>query len=200
VHRTGDILEALLAHIFKLDRDFAENLIVRRRRDADTTRFRDALKTGCDIDAIAKNVMGFDDYVTDINANAKGETLVFSVANREIMDALLELRCSPNRLDRAPKFCQDPVAGVLYDPATMLRYRRLHRVRQEHGQTCVRCLLVIVHETRITGDIGGQYRRQSAFDPHWGLLRHGTQIPRKAWCTTESNARQTRFHVLLFNL
>jgi hypothetical protein len=136
-NRTSDILEALLAQICKLDRDFAENLIVRR--------FRDALKTGCDIDAIAKNIMGFDDYVADINAYAKSEALVFSVANREVMDAFLELHCSPNRLDRAPKFCQEPVASVFYDPATMLRDRGLYSVRQEHAQTRVRCLLVIVH-------------------------------------------------------
>src|SRR5260370_29333308 len=78
-YRTSDILEALLAQVDKLDRDFAEHLIVRRSRDADTTRFGDALKTSCDIDAVAKNVMGFDDYVPDIDAYAKGETLVFSV-------------------------------------------------------------------------------------------------------------------------
>jgi hypothetical protein len=108
-HWTSDILEALLAQICKIDRDFAENLIVRRRRDADTTRFGDALKTGGDIDAIAKNVMGFDDYVADINAYAKGETHVISVANRELTDAFLELRCSPHRRDRASKFCPSPV-------------------------------------------------------------------------------------------
>jgi len=55
-HRTSDILEALLAQICKLDCDFSENLIVRRRRDADTARFGDALKTGCDIDAIASHL------------------------------------------------------------------------------------------------------------------------------------------------
>jgi hypothetical protein len=123
----------------------AQDLIVRRGRDAYTTRFGDTLKSRRDIDAVAKNVMGFDDYVADINAYAEGETLVVSVANREVMDAFLELGCSPNRLDRAPKFCQKPVASVFYDPATMLRDRRQYSVRQEHGQTCVRCLLVIVH-------------------------------------------------------
>jgi hypothetical protein len=61
------------------------------------------------------------------------------------MDVFLELCCSPNRLDRAPKFCEEPVASVFYDPATMLRYRRLYSVRQKHGQPRVRGLLVIVH-------------------------------------------------------
>ena len=89
--------------------------------------------------------MRLHNYVADIDANAKGETLIFCVANREFMDALLELHCSPNRLDRAPKFCQETVAGVLYDPATMLHDRRFYGLRQERGQTRVRCLLVIVH-------------------------------------------------------
>jgi hypothetical protein len=61
------------------------------------------------------------------------------------MDVFLELCCSPNRLDRAPKFCQEPVASVFYNPATMLRDRRLYSVHQEHGQTRMRCLFVIVH-------------------------------------------------------
>jgi hypothetical protein len=131
LHRTRNILEALLAHIGKLNRDFADNLFVSRSRDADATRFCDALKTSCDVDAIAKNVMGFDDYVANSNADTKDETFIFSVANREVMDALLELRCSPNRLDCAPKFCQEPITTIFYDPATMLRDRRLYSVRQE---------------------------------------------------------------------
>jgi hypothetical protein len=145
VHRTSDILETLLAQIGKLDRDFAENLIVSRSRDTDATRFGDGLKTGCDVDAIAKNIMGFDDYVPDIDAYPECETPVFSVAHREVTDAFLELRCCPNRLDRAPKFGEEPVAGVFHDPATMLRDRGLYGLRQEHGQPRVRCLLVSVH-------------------------------------------------------
>jgi hypothetical protein len=86
-HRTSNVLEALLAQIDKLDRDFADNLFVSRSRDADAARFGDALKTGCDVDAIAKNVMRFNNYVADIDANAKGETLFVSVINCEVMDA-----------------------------------------------------------------------------------------------------------------
>ena len=56
-HRTGDVLEVLLAHIRELDPDFAENLIVSRRRDADAARFGDALKPRRNIDAVAKNVV-----------------------------------------------------------------------------------------------------------------------------------------------
>jgi hypothetical protein len=61
------------------------------------------------------------------------------------MDAFLELDCSPNRLDRTPKFCEEPVTSIFYDPATMLLDRRLYSLREEQGQTRVSCLLVMVH-------------------------------------------------------
>jgi len=48
------------------------------------------------------------------------------------------LRCSPNRLDSTPKFCQEPVPGVFYDPAAVQRDRRFYGLRQEHGQARVR--------------------------------------------------------------
>ena len=89
--------------------------------------------------------MGLDDYVADIDAHAEGNTPVFNLTDGKFLDAGLELHSSPNRLDRAPKFCQEPVAGIFYDPATMLGDRGLYSVRQEHGQTRVRCLLIIVH-------------------------------------------------------
>jgi hypothetical protein len=89
--------------------------------------------------------MQLDNYVADIDANAKGETLFVSVICREVMNAFLKLRRSPNRLDCTPKFCEEPVASIFYDPATMLRDRRLYSLRQELGQTRVRRLLVIVH-------------------------------------------------------
>jgi hypothetical protein len=104
-HRTGNILEVLLAQIGELDIDFATNLIIGRRRNADAARFGDTLKPCRNIDAVAENVMGFDDYVADIDTDAKGETLFVDVVNGEVMDTLLKLRCSPNRLDRTPKFC-----------------------------------------------------------------------------------------------
>ena len=89
-HRTSNILEALLAQIGELDRDLADNLFVSRRRNADAPRFGDAFKTGCNVDAIAKNVMRLNNNVADIDANAKGDALFVRVANREVMDALLE--------------------------------------------------------------------------------------------------------------
>ena len=55
----GNVLEAVLAEVGELERNFTTNLLVSGRRDEDTTRLRDALKPCRDIDAIAQNVVAF---------------------------------------------------------------------------------------------------------------------------------------------
>jgi hypothetical protein len=135
----------LFAQISELDVDLAADMIVNGEGNADAARFCDALKPRRDIDAISKDVMGLDDYVADVDTYTESNTPVLRLSRCKFLDAGLELHSSPNRLDRAPKFCQEPVASVFYDPATMLRDRGLYSVRQEHAQTRVRCLLVIVH-------------------------------------------------------
>jgi hypothetical protein len=50
----------VLAKVGEIDRDLAANLFVSRGRDADAARCSGPLKTGRDVDAIAKNIITFD--------------------------------------------------------------------------------------------------------------------------------------------
>ncbi len=77
----GDVLEVLLAQIGELNPDLASDLIVGRRRDADAARFCDALKPRRNVDAVAKDVVGLDDYVADIDAHAESNAPVFHVTD-----------------------------------------------------------------------------------------------------------------------
>src|ERR1700730_167389 len=167
--------EAVLAPIGELSSDFASDLIVRGEGDADAARFCDALKPRRDVNAVSKDVMGLDDYVADVDADAESNTPVFGIASCKFTNARLELHSSSNRLDRARKLCQEPVAGVLYDAAAVFRDCGLADAREERLQLGVRGLFAMVHEPRIAGHVGGQYRRQSAFDPDWRFLHHGSQ-------------------------
>ena len=85
-HRTGDILEILLAQIGELDLDLAADLIVGRRRDADATGFCDALKPRRDVDAVPKNIVRLDNYVADIDADTEGNTLVFRITDCKFIE------------------------------------------------------------------------------------------------------------------
>ena len=75
--RKGDVFEVLVAQIGELNIDLASDLIVGGRRDADAARFCDALKPRRNVNAVSKDIMGFDDYITDIYARAESNTPVF---------------------------------------------------------------------------------------------------------------------------
>src|ERR1700737_2412883 len=79
--------------------------------------------------AVSKDVMGFDDYVADVNADAKCDTHVFRIIHCKFADTLLELHRGPNCLDSTRKFRQEPVASVFHGAAAVLRDCRLDSVR-----------------------------------------------------------------------
>ena len=129
--------------------------------------------------------MRLDNYVADIDAHAESDAPVFRVTDCKFLDAGLKLHSSPNRFDRARKLRQEPVAGVLHDAATVFRNRRADSVRQERCQFGVRSLFVIVHEPRIASHVGGQYRRQPAFDPALAALAPWPAIQPTRYSTTD---------------
>src|SRR5215469_9389000 len=120
-YRTSNIFQALLAQIGELNPDLASNVIVSGGRDADTARFRDALKPRRYIHAVSKNVTRFHNYVADIDAHTEEDALVFEITDCKFVDAGLKLHSSSNRIDRARKLRQEPVAGVFHDAAAVFR-------------------------------------------------------------------------------
>ena len=110
----------------------------------------------------------------------KARPPIFAVSDSEFIDTGLELHRGPNRLDRAWKLRQEAIAGVLHDAAAVFSDCRVDSLRQKRGQFGVCGFFVMVHEPRIASHVGGQYRRQPAFDSDWPLLHHGMGIQPKA--------------------
>jgi hypothetical protein len=54
-----------------------------------------------DVNSVSKDVMGLDDYVANVDADAECNTPVFRITSCKFMDAGLELHSSSNRFDRA---------------------------------------------------------------------------------------------------
>jgi hypothetical protein len=116
-----NVLEVLLAEIDELNADLASDLIVGRSRDADAAGLCDALKACRGVNAVAKDVMGFDDDIANIDAHAESNAPVFHLAYCKFINAGLELYSSSDRFDRARKLGQKPVARVLHDAAAVFR-------------------------------------------------------------------------------
>src|SRR6516165_10891562 len=133
-----------------------------------------AMLSSRDVHPIPKNVMRLDNDVTDIDAHTESNAL-FHITDCKVVDAGLELHSGSNRLDRARKLRQEPVPSVLDNAAAVFGNCRGDSLRQERCQFGMRSLFVIVHEPRVASHVGSHYRRQSALDPDWPLLCHGTQ-------------------------
>jgi hypothetical protein len=140
------------------------DLVIGRRRQANAAGLRDALKPGRDVDAISEDVTCTDDDIADIDPDAKHDALVLRIIDRELIDAVLKHHRSAHRFHRTRKFGEQTITGVLDHAAAMLRDRRHDGVRQQHGHACMCRLFVNMHQSRITGDIGHQYRGQPPFE------------------------------------
>jgi hypothetical protein len=74
--RARNVFEVLLSQIREFNADLALDMIVRRRRDTNTTGFCDALKARCNVSAVANNVMWLDNYVGLVVASDNQDVLV----------------------------------------------------------------------------------------------------------------------------
>jgi hypothetical protein len=108
-------------------------MVVSGRRDADAFGLSDAFKSRCNVYTVAKNIMRLDDYVADIDTHAESDARVFRLADCKLLDTGLELRSSSNRFDRARKFRQEPVAGILHDAAAVFGDCGMDNLGQKRG-------------------------------------------------------------------
>src|ERR1700722_13169687 len=175
-YRTSDILEVLLAQIGELDINFAANLIIGRRRDADATGFGDALQPSRDVDAITENIIALNEDVAEVDPDPKQHLPVL----RDPLIALGQQRLHRNRaidrIDNRGKLDQQAIAGSLDDTPTMFRYHCVGYnavFAQNAGGAC----FVETHQPRIASHVGGHYRRQPASDPAWLIRYHSPQNP-----------------------
>ena len=118
-HRPGNILQALLAAIDEVGRHLALHLPPGVLRKRDASRRSDAFDARRDVDAIAKNIVAFDDDVADIDADAELDRIGFRSAGIVLANVFLDLYRTGNRVDGAAELYQHAVAHELDDPARM---------------------------------------------------------------------------------
>src|SRR5262249_27738987 len=188
-----EVLEGWLAGVRDIERHRVARVIEDCLGDAYAAWLGERLKPSRNIHAVAKDIIGLDNYVADVDADPKSDAPVLHIVGSKVVDAGLELHSSSNRFDRARKLCQEPVAGVLDNAAAVFGNCRGDSVGHERRQFGMRSLFVIVHEPRVASDVGGQYRRQPALDPDWPLLHHGPQPNRQHLLYDGSDERANGF-------
>ena len=76
-HGTRDVLQTLLTGIDEVGRDLALHLPPSVLGNRDAASFSNALEPGRDVNAVAKDVLAFDDDVADVDPNPQSDRIGF---------------------------------------------------------------------------------------------------------------------------
>ena len=88
--------------------------------NTNTTRFCDPFETHCNIDPITKDIVVFDDNITDVNANAKLDPLDLRYIDVVFGDTALNYDCAANGIYDAAELDESAVPGILDDAPAMI--------------------------------------------------------------------------------
>src|SRR6202022_401768 len=161
--RSDDVLDDLIAEIFK--RDVAQSvadLIAHRGRDTDAARFGERFEARRDIDAVAKDVVFFDDHVAQIDADAE----LYPPRRRDVRVASchppLDLGSAQHRVGDAVELEQHAVAGGLDDAAAVLRDGGIDELDPMGLETRECPRLVDLHQPTVADHVGGEDRGEPA--------------------------------------
>ena len=157
-----------VAAVLKVHVDPVADAFVDDRGDADAARFGERLEPRRDVDAVAVNVVGFDDDVAEIDADTQYDDRRGAVLVRRQRGGALDRKRAINRIDHARKLDDRAIADQLHDAAVMGGDGRV-----EHGfavplQRIERAGLVGAHQPRIADHVGRQNGGKLTVDAFFG--------------------------------
>src|SRR3977135_3216349 len=97
-HWLGDILPRLRSQIVEADIDLAADLTLRVVGDADPARLGDSFQPGCDIDAVAKNIVVVDDDIAEMDPDPEFDACVRNHAGVLRSHAALDFHRAAHRI------------------------------------------------------------------------------------------------------
>jgi len=154
----------VLAGVLEGGLDLARHLIVGIAAERNATRLGKRLQTRRDVDAVAIDVVAFDDNVAQVDADSKDDALVFVGRRVALGHALLHRDRTGDSVDDAWELDQGAVTHQLDDPPAVPGDQGIDEfgaVRLKRGK---RARLIFFHEARVTDHIGGKYGSQAS--PH----------------------------------
>ena len=80
--RLADVLDLLLAHRLKTEREFRFNLLRHLAGNADAARVGKLLETGRDVDTVAMPISALHDHFAEVDSNANIDALILAARRR----------------------------------------------------------------------------------------------------------------------
>jgi hypothetical protein len=162
-----DILDQLLAQVFKDHAAPMTQVIVHSPGDADLAALDQPVEPSGNVHAVSENVVVLDHDIADIDTDAKAHPPPFGLAFICLLKRRLDLDCTPNCVEHAGKFGEHAIAGGVRDPASILS-NELVDDGPAGRQRVHRRLFVTVHQAAVALDIGGKDCRKPSFE--WRCL------------------------------
>jgi hypothetical protein len=119
-HRISNIFEGLPSHIITGNLDLAPDLPIGIIGHADPARFGDPLKAGSNIDPITKDIVVFNDNITDVNADAKFNPLDLRYVDIVFGHAALNFDRAAYGIYDAAELGESAVPRILDDTSAMI--------------------------------------------------------------------------------
>ena len=160
-HRFGDILQRLRTHVLKSDIDLATNLPVSIVGNANAARFCDLFETHRNIDPVTKDIVLFDNNITDVNADAKFDPLVLRHIDILFGHAALNFVGAAYGIDDAGELNESAVPGILDDASVMISDFGIKKRLSQSFQLRQRAFFVDPYQAARARDIRRQNSCQS---------------------------------------
>ena len=150
LHTFGEVLGVALPNVVKAHREFAAHLIVDLLGQQNSARFRHTLKSGGQVDALAKQIFAIHHHIPQVNANAEVERSFGIVL--QVAQLALHLNCALHSLNHRRKFRDQTIACGICDPAVMAGDEFF-----EYGARCFErpeaSLLIQFHHTAVASGV-----------------------------------------------
>ena len=156
----------LCSQIVKRIQQFVPDMVAHSPGNADPAWLGERFETRGDIDAVAENVVAFDDHVAKVDADAKLDASIVWLVGIAANHSALDFGGATHRVHDTPEFREKTVAGVFDHTAPLLGDLRIDQLGEMRPHALVRALFVGAHQARVAGHIGGEDRGETADSGH----------------------------------
>jgi hypothetical protein len=154
----------LLADVFEGEIEAARHILANPCRDADPAGRGQAFEARRDIHAVTEDVIVLDDDVSLVDADAERDAAVGWKRRITVRQCRLQFGRATESVDDAGELDQQPVAGGLDEAALVIADLWIDHLGAQRLEPGERAFLVSLDQPRIAREIGGEDRRQPAFD------------------------------------
>src|SRR5262249_20118282 len=163
--RPRDVLELLLPCVLEEDVEFSLDVFQPSARHANATGLSKTFQTCRHVNAVPEDVATVDDYVANIDADAKFNPLFVRHIRVTLGHIALDIERATHRVNNAGELGQQAVASVLDNPPAVLSDLGINEGAQVILELGVRSLFVLPGQTAVASHICGQDGGQFTLDP-----------------------------------